>query len=104
MCCGRCAGAYRCVVDGGVRRGQDVVKALALGAHGVLVGRAMVFGATAAGEAGAQRALAILKDELIRTMSLCGTPSLSDIHAELLMPASVRGWLDGFGSPMNMDV
>jgi (S)-mandelate dehydrogenase len=78
-------------VDGGVRRGQDVVKALALGAHGVLVGRAMVFGATAAGEAGAQRALAILKDELTRTMSLCGTPSLSDIHAELLMPAPAGG-------------
>ena len=78
-------------VDGGVRRGQDVVKALALGAHGVLIGRAMVYGATATGEAGAQRALAILKDELIRTMSLCGTPSLSDIRAELLMPLPEGG-------------
>ena len=81
-------------VDGGVRRGQDVVKALALGAHGVLIGRAMVFGATAAGEAGAQRALAILKEELIRTMSLCGTPSLSDIRAELLMPLPEGGMKD----------
>ena len=81
-------------VDGGVRRGQDVVKALALGAHGVLIGRAMVFGATAAGDAGAQRALAILKEELIRTMSLCGTPSLSDIHAELLMPVPEGGMAD----------
>lgn len=78
-------------VDGGVRRGQDVVKALALGAHGVLIGRAMVYGATATGEAGAQRALAILKDELIRTMSLCGTSSLSDIRAELLMPLPEAG-------------
>ena len=78
-------------VDGGVRRGQDVVKALALGAHGVLIGRAMVYGATAGGEAGAQRALAILQAELVRTMSLCGTPSLSDIGAELLMPHS-QGW------------
>ena len=78
-------------VDGGVRRGQDVVKALALGAHGVLIGRAMVYGATATGEAGAQRALAILKDELIRTMSLCGTSSLSDIRAELLMPPPEGG-------------
>ena len=78
-------------VDGGVRRGQDVVKALALGAHGVLIGRAMVYGATATGEAGAQRALAILKDELIRTMSLCGTSSLSDIRAELLMPLPEGG-------------
>lgn len=73
-------------VDGGVRRGQDVVKALALGAQGVLVGRAMVYGATAAGEAGAHRALAILQDELVRTMRLCGTPTLSDIRAEWLMP------------------
>ena len=81
-------------VDGGVRRGQDVVKALALGAHGVLIGRAMVYGATATGEAGAQRALAILKDELIRTMSLCGTPSLSDIRAELLMPLPEAGMTD----------
>ena len=78
-------------VDGGVRRGQDVVKALALGAHGVLIGRAMVYGATATGEAGAQRALAIFKDELIRTMSLCGTSSLSDIRAELLMPLPEGG-------------
>jgi (S)-mandelate dehydrogenase len=78
-------------VDGGVRRGQDVVKALALGAHGVLIGRAMVYGATAGGEAGAQRALAILQAELVRTMSLCGTPSLSDIGAELLMPHS-QAW------------
>jgi isopentenyl diphosphate isomerase/L-lactate dehydrogenase-like FMN-dependent dehydrogenase len=54
----------------------------------------MVFGATAAGEVGAQRALAILKDELIRAMSLCGTPSLSDIHAELLMPAPASGLTD----------
>ena len=54
----------------------------------------MVFGATAAGDAGAQRALAILKEELIRTMSLCGTPSLSDIHAELLMPVPEGGMAD----------
>jgi len=81
-------------VDGGVRRGQDVVKALALGAHGVLIGRAMVYGATATGQAGAQRALAILKDELIRTMSLCGTSSLSDIRAELLMPLPEGGTKD----------
>jgi (S)-mandelate dehydrogenase len=54
----------------------------------------MVFGATAAGEAGARRALAILKDELIRTMSLCGTSSLSDIRAELLMPLPEAGMTD----------
>jgi (S)-mandelate dehydrogenase len=72
-------------MDGGVRRGQDVVKALALGAQGVLIGRAMVYGAMAAGQAGAHRALAVLQDELIRTMQLCGLSSLSDIGAELLV-------------------
>jgi (S)-mandelate dehydrogenase len=51
----------------------------------------MVYGATAGGEAGAQRALAILQEELVRTMSLCGTPNLSDIGAELLMPHSQAG-------------
>ena len=80
-------------MDGGVRRGQDVVKALALGAQGVLIGRAMVYGTMAAGQAGAHRALAVLQDELIRTMQLCGLSCLSDIRSELL----VRHGLDHNG-------
>ena len=72
------------LLDGGVRRGSDVFKALALGASGVMVGRATLYGAVAAGEPGASRALAILQDELVRTMQLCGARSVAEITADLL--------------------
>jgi len=78
------AGRTPVMVDGGVRRGADIVKALALGAEAVLVGRATLFAACAAGEPGAQRALAILRDELERTMRLCGTPKVAAISRDLL--------------------
>lgn len=71
-------------VDGGVRRGQDVVKALALGAHGVLLGRATLFGAVSDGERGAARALEILQTELVRTMQLCGVRNVGEINATLM--------------------
>ena len=72
------------LLDGGVRRGSDIVKALAMGAQGVMLGRATLFGAACAGEAGASRALSILKDELIRTMQLCGARSIDEITGRLL--------------------
>ena len=72
------------LMDSGVRRGVDIVKALALGAQAVAVGRATLYGAAAGGEAGAERALAILTDELRRAMQLCGTPRVRDIDARLL--------------------
>ena len=71
-------------VDGGVRRGQDVVKALALGAGGVLLGRATLFGAVSDGERGAHRALEILHTELVRTLQLCGVRRVADITPALL--------------------
>jgi (S)-mandelate dehydrogenase len=71
-------------LDGGIRRGGDIVKALALGAQGALVGRATLFGACAAGEPGARRALEILGEELARSMRLCGTARLADIGPALL--------------------
>jgi (S)-mandelate dehydrogenase len=71
-------------VDGGVRRGQDVVKAKALGAAGVLLGRATLFGAVSDGDRGAQRALEILQTELVRTLQLCGVRSVADITPALL--------------------
>ena len=80
------AGRLPVLVDGGVRRGSDIAKALALGAQGVLLGRATLYGAVAAGEAGAQRALHILHDELLRTQRLCGAPTLNDLGPELLRP------------------
>ena len=72
------------LLDGGVRRGSDIVKALALGAQGVMLGRATLYGAAAAGEPGASRALAILKDELVRTMQLCGVRCIGEADASLL--------------------
>ena len=72
------------LVDGGVRRGSDLVKALALGAQAVLVGRATLYGVSAGGPAGAERALVILRDELQRTMQLCGTPQIENITPALL--------------------
>ncbi len=75
------------LVDGGVRRGSDIVKAIALGARGVMVGRAALFGAAAGGEDGAWRAVEILVEELTRTMRLCGTRSIAQIDATLLAPA-----------------
>lgn len=74
------------LVDGGVRRGVDVVKALALGAEAVLIGRATLFGACAGGEAGAARAVAILREELMRAMQLCGARTAREIGPDLLAP------------------
>ncbi|MFU2070982.1 alpha-hydroxy-acid oxidizing protein, partial [Bordetella hinzii] len=71
-------------LDGGVRRGSDIHKALALGAGGVLTGRATLYGVLAGGQAGADRALDILNEELIRSMQLCGTPRISDIDRRLI--------------------
>ncbi len=72
------------LMDGGVRRGADVVKALACGAEAVMIGRATLYGVCAAGEAGARRALDILSDELVRAMQLCGTRRIADIGPETL--------------------
>lgn len=72
------------LLDGGVRRGSDIFKALAMGADGVMIGRATLYGVAAAGEAGASRAIAILKDELIRTMQLCGARSTKEAEAAAL--------------------
>ena len=67
------------LVDGGIRRGRDIVKALSSGAEGVLVGRAVLYGACVAGEAGALHALEILGEEITRTMQLCGANSVADL-------------------------
>ncbi len=74
------------LLDGGVRRGVDVVKALALGAEAVMVGRATLYGVCAGGEAGANRALEILREELVRSMQLCGARSVREIGPDLIAP------------------
>jgi len=77
-------GRIEVLMDGGVRRGSDIVKALALGANGVLVGRPALYGVCAAGEAGASRMLHILHDELARCMVLCGVTAVGAIDGGLL--------------------
>ena len=72
------------MLDGGVRRGVDILKARALGAQAVLTGRATLFGAMAGGEPGANRALEILSTELVRAMQLSGVRSPAEITADLL--------------------
>nr|CAB3485799.1 unnamed protein product [Digitaria exilis] len=66
-------------LDGGIRRGTDVFKALAMGASGVFIGRPVLFALAVDGEAGVRNALRMLKDELEVAMALCGCPSLKEI-------------------------
>src|SRR5438552_2764412 len=73
-------------VDGGIRRGSDVLKAIALGARAVLVGRPTLWGLCVAGEQGAVDVLEILRRELDEAMLLCGCTTLGDINRSLLAP------------------
>jgi len=72
------------IVDGGVRRGSDIAKAIALGAAAVGLGRAPVYGLGAGGQAGATRALEILRDEFDRTLALTGCRSVADLTPDLV--------------------
>jgi isopentenyl diphosphate isomerase/L-lactate dehydrogenase-like FMN-dependent dehydrogenase len=67
------------LLDGGIRRGSDIVKALCLGARAVMVGRAYAYGLGAAGRAGVARAIEILRADLIRTLKLLGCPSVAEL-------------------------
>ncbi len=72
------------LVDGGVRRGTDVIKAIALGAKSVMVGRPILWGLTVDGSDGISHVLALLHEEIDTAMALCGCPSVDDIKADLL--------------------
>ena len=72
------------LLDSGVRRGGDVVKAVALGADAVLIGRAYLYGLAAGGQPGVARVLELLRSEMARTMALMGCPSVSALD---------RGWV-----------
>jgi 4-hydroxymandelate oxidase len=78
------AGRVEILLDGGIRRGTDVVKALALGARAVMVGRPVLWGLAAAGEQGVMRVLEILRDELDTALALCGCPSLDAVTTDLV--------------------
>lgn len=78
------AGNMAILVDGGIRRGTDVVKAIALGAHAVLVGRPCVFGLANAGAVGVAHVLRLLRDELEIAMALCGCSNIGHINRSVL--------------------
>jgi len=73
-------------MDGGIRRGTDVLKALALGADCVLLGRPVLYGLALAGQEGVERVIGLLKSELELGMALAGCPSLAHIGPELILP------------------
>lgn len=79
------AGRADVLLDGGVRRGTDVIKAIALGARAVLVGRPVVWGLAAGGEAGVRRVLDLLRSEIDLAMALCGCPTVADISRDLVV-------------------
>jgi len=81
------AGALPLLVDGGIQRGTDIVKALALGAQAVLVGRPVLWGLATAGVAGAAHVLRLLRDELELVLAQCGVGDVGEIGRELLLPA-----------------
>jgi len=78
------AGRAEVLVDGGVRRGTDVVKAVALGARAVLIGRSALWGLTVAGQDGVAAVLAILRAELHRALALCGCPQIRALGRDLV--------------------
>jgi isopentenyl diphosphate isomerase/L-lactate dehydrogenase-like FMN-dependent dehydrogenase len=82
-------GRAEVLMDGGIRRGSDIVKAICLGARAVLVGRAYAYGLGAAGEAGVARALEILRTDLVSTMALLGCESIAGLNRSYVdVPAS----------------
>ena len=95
--------AMQLVVDGGIRRGSDVVKAIALGANACSIGKAYLYGLAAGGEAGVARVLAILRAEVERTMTLLGCSAISQLGERHLMSLAAHRTLTGAQSAPNRD-
>jgi L-lactate dehydrogenase (cytochrome) len=77
-------------MDGGIRSGQDVIKAIAYGAKGVFIGRAYIYGLGALGEVGVAKSIEIIRKELDTTMALCGLRDIRDVDHKILV--SPPGW------------
>ena len=82
------AGQAEVYMDGGIRRGADVFKALALGARAVLIGRPVFWGLAVAGESGVRAVLEMLRDELDATMGMCGRTTVDSVDRECLVGVS----------------
>jgi L-lactate dehydrogenase (cytochrome) len=80
------AGRIEIICDGGVRRGSDIVKAIALGASACMAGRAYLYGLSAAGEAGVDHVLALLASDMRRTMALIGCATVKELDREYVEP------------------
>ena len=78
-------------MDGGIRSGQDVLKAVALGARGTLIGRSFLYGLGAMGEAGVTKALEIIAKELDVTMAFCGHTNIHNVDRKILLPGTAPG-------------
>jgi L-lactate dehydrogenase (cytochrome) len=81
-------GKIEVLMDGGIRSGQDVIKALALGAKGVFIGRAFVYGLGAMGEAGVTKCLELIRNELDITMAFCGLRDVKQVDRTILVPGT----------------
>ena len=75
-------------LDSGIRSGQDVLKALALGAKGTMIGRSYVYGLGAMGEPGVTKALEIIANELDLTLAFCGMTDVRQVNSNILYPGS----------------
>lgn len=91
------SGRLEVLLDGGIRRGGDVAKALAVGARAVLVGRPYLYALAAAGQPGVARVLAILREELARTLMLLGCPSAAALDRTWAGPEAAPGSATGAG-------
>ena len=77
-------------IDGGIRSGQDVLRAIALGAKATMIGRPFLYGLGAMGEAGVTRCLEIIRNELDLTMAFCGHTNIRNVDRAILLPESLR--------------
>ena len=92
-------GRAQVLLDGGVRRGTDVLKALALGADACMIGRAFLWGLAAAGEAGVDKTLALLGDEIDNALALLGVPDVAAIGPQILTPGGAPDFLAKMRDP-----
>lgn len=81
------------LLDGGIRRGTDVVKALALGARACMTGRPWVYGLAAGGAGGVERVLEVFRDEIDRTLALIGRPGVGSLERSAVCTRPYRGWI-----------